>query len=238
MHSSSNGRLGLGRRVAPAGPPVARPGLDVEDDHDVALARRVEALDDRLAQAGRRPPVDPPDRIAGVYGRTPANRLGSSTRPVRVGRSPFQSWRASSACGRDDPGPDDQGDRHRAVLLADRPPEQVPGGHVDEVEAMDAAMAGDQLDPAGDPAIRRERPAVAQLGPAADPGAGPDDGRRIGRRDQLELGRQGLDHPQPGDRQGIAVADGERRARPGRRRPPGRAASRRITTRPPRPRRG
>ncbi len=78
-----------------------------------------------------------------------------------------------------EPGPDDQGERHRAILVAEGSPKEIPSRDVDDIEAVYAAMAGDQLDPPGDPAIGRQGPAVAQLGLGRDPGAASGQGRIV-----------------------------------------------------------
>ena len=218
----------------PAGSLGAR--LDVEDDHDVPLAGRVEALDDRRAEASRRPPVDPADRIAGRVRRGP-RRSGSGRRSGPCG---WPARPASRGARRGPSWPRAAGrtirvtgiERSSSAIVR---PRRSPAARWTWSKRCTPRCPADELDPAGDPAVRRERPAVAQLGPAADLGRLRLDDRRPGRR-ELELVGQDLGDPHPGDRQRIAVADRQHRSRAGRRRRRARARSRGSRTTPRRPR--
>lgn len=151
--------------------------------------------------------MEPSDRIAG--GVRPHS--GESTRvvdPPGPGCSfalPVVAGVERQGC--DQPWPDDQGGRHRAVLFRDRSPEQVTSGQVNLVEAVGTAVPDDQVNLPGHPPIGGQRPAVAELGPSTDLGLGQRLAGGVGQAD-LQLGWQGFREEQPGDRQGIAIAHG------------------------------
>ena len=154
-------RLGQVVVVATGPRPVGR--LDVEGDDHVPVARRIEPLDHRDPEPGRRPPVDVADRVArGVRpdAGEAARILGQpADRPERAG--PVAGG-LEPADG-DRPGPDDQGRRLAPALLRDRLAEQVARRQGHPVEAVDAAPVGPQVDPPGDLLARPQGPVVDQL---------------------------------------------------------------------------
>ena len=136
----------------------------------------------------------------GAYGRTPANRAGSSTRPRRARSGPDRSRAASNRRTGTVRGPDDQRRREMAILLRDRLAEQIAGRQPDRSEPVDPAALRPEVDPPDGTLVGPERPAVDQ-GPAADrPEPRPDVAV-----DRLELDRQRLLGTQPGQRQELPV---------------------------------
>ena len=98
----------------------------------------------------------------GAYGRTPANRDGSSTSPWRArSRSPQRSIGASSVVG-DRARPDEE--RVDVVALLDRraPGERIADRQLDRAERVDAAAVARDVEPAHDALVRPQRPRVAQ----------------------------------------------------------------------------
>ncbi len=188
--------------VVPPGPGAVR-GLDIERDDDVPIARRIEPLDQRDAQPGGRPPVDVPDRIARRVRAHAANRARVLDEAApRAQRSGPIAGRLEPADGHG-PGPDDERRGEVTVLVGDGLAEQVARRQPDRGEPVDAPVLGPEPDPPDRPLVRSERPAVDQ-GPAADR-AHPD----LGAAHRLELGRQRLLGPEPGQRQQLPVPDGD-----------------------------